>query len=199
MRRKLEPGRLVAATHNAGKVVELCDLFEPLGYQIKSAIELDLDEPEETEMTFTGNAILKARAAAIATGAPALSDDSGLAVNALGGMPGIYSARWAGQPRDFYRAMQKVETALQETGSDDRSARFICALAIVWPDDEELVFEGTVEGNLVWPPRGEQGFGYDPMFIATGEDITFGEMEPAKKHAMSHRADAFEKLKAYLL
>lgn len=199
MQRKLEPGRLVAATHNAGKVVELRDLFEPLGYQIKSAIELDLDEPEETEMTFTGNAILKARAAAIATGAPALSDDSGLAVNALGGMPGIYSARWAGQPRDFYRAMQKVETALQETGSDDRSARFICALAIVWPDDEELVFEGTVEGNLVWPPRGEQGFGYDPMFIATGEDITFGEMEPAKKHAMSHRADAFEKLKAYLL
>jgi len=190
---------LVAATHNAGKVVELRDLFEPLGYQIKSAIELDLDEPEETEMTFTGNAILKARAAAIATGAPALSDDSGLAVNALGGMPGIYSARWAGQPRDFYRAMQRVETALQETGSEDRSAQFICALAIVWPDGEEIVFEGSVAGDLVWPPRGEHGFGYDPIFVATGEDITFGEMEPGKKHAMSHRADAFEKLKAYLL
>lgn len=199
MQRKLEPGRLVAATHNAGKVVELRDLFEPLGYQIKSAIELDLDEPEETEMTFTGNAILKARAAAIATGAPALSDDSGLAVNALGGMPGIYSARWAGQPRDFYRAMQRVETALQETGSEDRSAQFICALAIVWPDGEEIVFEGSVAGDLVWPPRGEHGFGYDPIFVATGEDITFGEMEPGKKHAMSHRADAFEKLKAYLL
>lgn len=199
MQRKLEPGRLVAATHNAGKVVELRDLFEPLGYQIKSAIELDLDEPEETEMTFTGNAILKARAAAIATGAPALSDDSGLAVNALGGMPGIYSARWAGQPRDFYRAMQRVETALQETGSEDRSAQFICALAIVWPDGEEIVFEGSVAGDLVWPPRGEHGFGYDPIFVATGENITFGEMEPGKKHAMSHRADAFEKLKAYLL
>ena len=199
MQRKLEPGRLVAATHNAGKVVELRDLFEPLGYQIKSAIELDLDEPEETEMTFTGNAILKARAAAIATGAPALSDDSGLAVNALGGMPGIYSARWAGQPRDFYRAMQRVETALQETGSEDRSAQFICALAIVWPDGEEIVFEGSVAGDLVWPPRGEHGFGYDPIFVATGEDITFGEMEPGKKHAMSHRADAFEQLKAYLL
>ena len=199
MQRKLEPGRLVAATHNAGKIVELRDLFEPLGYQIKSAIELDLDEPEETEMTFTGNAILKARAAAIATGAPALSDDSGLAVNALGGMPGIYSARWAGQPRDFYRAMQRVETALQETGSEDRSAQFICALAIVWPDGEEIVFEGSVAGDLVWPPRGEHGFGYDPIFVATGEDITFGEMEPGKKHAMSHRADAFEKLKAYLL
>ena len=199
MQRKLEPGRLVAATHNAGKVVELRDLFEPLGYQIKSAIELDLDEPEETEMTFTGNAILKARAAAIATGAPALSDDSGLAVNALGGMPGIYSARWAGQPRDFYRAMQRVETALQETGSEDRSAQFICALAIVWPDGEEIVFEGSVAGDLVWPPRGEHGFGYDPIFVATGENITFGEMEPGKKHDMSHRADAFEKLKAYLL
>ncbi len=199
MQRKLEPGRLVAATHNAGKVVELRDLFEPLGYQIKSAIELDLDEPEETEMTFTGNAILKARAAAIATGAPALSDDSGLAVNALGGMPGIYSARWAGQPRDFYRAMQRVETALQETGSEDRSAQFICALAIVWPDGEEIVFEGSVAGDLVWPPRGEHGFGYDPIFVATGENITFGEMEPGKKHAMSHRADAFEQLKAYLL
>lgn len=190
---------MVAATHNAGKVVELRDLFEPLGYQIKSAIELDLDEPEETEMTFTGNAILKARAAAIATGTPALSDDSGLAVNALGGMPGIYSARWAGQPRDFYRAMQRVETALQETGSEDRSAQFICALAIVWPDGEEIVFEGSVAGDLVWPPRGEHGFGYDPIFVATGENITFGEMEPGKKHAMSHRADAFEQLKAYLL
>jgi XTP/dITP diphosphohydrolase len=134
-----------------------------------------------------------------ATGAPALSDDSGLSVTALGGAPGIYSARWAGEPRDFYRAMEKVEQELNDIGATDRSARFVCALAIVWPDGHEEVFEGEVHGRLVWPPRGERGFGYDPMFVADGETITFGEMDPARKHAMSHRADAVARLKAALL
>lgn len=199
MTRKLGKGRLVAATHNRGKVKELKDLFEPAGLDVVSAIELDLPEPEETELTFSGNALLKARAATEATGTPALSDDSGLAVEALGGMPGIYSARWAGEPRDFGKAMEKVHNELNEIGTGNRKAKFVCALAVVWPDGHEEVFEGEVHGTLTWPPRGEKGFGYDPVFVADGETITFGEMEPAKKHAMSHRADAFEKLKAALL
>ncbi len=197
--RQIEPGRLIAATHNAGKVRELEDLFAPYGFQVVSAIELGLPEPEETEPDFAGNAILKARAAALATGAPALSDDSGLSVAALGGQPGIYSARWAGEPRDFMAAMERVERELQQAGTPDRSAAFICALAVVWPDGHREVFEGRVEGELVWPPRGTSGFGYDPMFVARGETQTFGEMEPARKHAMSHRADAFAKLRAALL
>ncbi len=196
--RKLEPGRLIAATHNAGKVSELKDLFEPMGFEIVSAIDLKLDDPEETEDSFTGNATLKARAAAEATGKPALADDSGLDVFALGGAPGIYSARWAGEPRDFGLAMEKVERELAEEGSGNRSARFVAALALVWPDGHAEVFEGEVRGALVWPPRGSYGFGYDPMFVPDGENITFGEMDPAKKHAMSHRADAFAKLKAAL-
>ena len=190
---------MIAATHNAGKVAELKDLFEPVGLKVTSAIELNLPEPEETELTFTGNALLKARAAAMATGKPALSDDSGLAVDALGGAPGIYSARWAGEPRDFQVAMQKVEDALKDSDASSRRAKFVCALAVVWPDGHEEVFEGEVLGRLVWPPRGERGFGYDPMFQADGQEITFGEMNPVKKHAMSHRADAFAKLKAALL
>lgn len=198
-KRQLLPGKLIAATHNKGKVAELRDLFEPLGFEVVSAIDLDLPEPEETESTFAGNAILKARAAAEATNVPALSDDSGLAVTALGGAPGIYSARWAGEPRDFYVAMEKVERELQETGSEDRSAKFVCALAVVWPDGHAEVYEGEVHGTLVWPPRGEKGFGYDPMFVADGEDITFGEMEPERKHAMSHRAVAVSLLKDALL
>ena len=198
MTRKLEPGDLIAATHNKGKVKELKDLFEPLGFKVVSAIDLNLDEPEETEKTFTGNAILKARAAALATGRPALSDDSGLAVNALDGAPGIYSARWAGEPRDFYAAMDKVKVELEAKGATDYSARFVCALAVVWPDGHEEVFEGEVKGHLEFPPRGDQGFGYDPIFVAEGETITFGEMDPARKHAMSHRADAFQKLRAIL-
>lgn len=197
--RQLEPGRLVAATHNAGKVRELKDLFEPFGFVVVSAMELGLDEPEETETSFAGNAILKARAAAEATGAPALSDDSGLAVAALGGQPGIYSARWAGEPRDFSRAMEKVERELRQIGAADRSAAFVCALAVVWPDGHAEVFEGKVDGELTWPPRGDKGFGYDPIFIAHGESKTFGEMDPARKHAMSHRAVAFARLKAALL
>lgn len=195
----LVPGRLVAATHNRGKVTELKALFEPYGFAVTSAIELDLPEPEETEFTFAGNALIKAHAAAQATGAPALSDDSGLAVNALGGMPGVHTAIWAGEPRDFYLAMQKVETLLQDCGAEDRSAYFACCLAVAWPDGREAVFEGQVHGTLTWPPRGERGFGYDPVFIANGETETFGEMDPDRKHAMSHRADAFAKLKAALL
>ncbi|MAN65547.1 RdgB/HAM1 family non-canonical purine NTP pyrophosphatase [uncultured Hyphomonas sp.] len=199
MIRRLSPGRLVAATHNKGKVSELKDLFEPLGFDVVSAIELALPEPEETEATFAGNAILKARAAAEATGAPALSDDSGLSVTALGGAPGIFSARWAGEPRDFSRAMEKVQRELDDIGATDRSAKFVCALAVVWPDGHAEVFEGEVHGELTWPPRGDKGFGYDPVFVADGESITFGEMEPQRKHAMSHRANAVAKLKAALL
>lgn len=196
---RLAPGRLLAATHNAGKVAELKDLFEPHGFEVVSALDLGLPEPEETETTFTGNALLKARAAAQATGMPALSDDSGLAVTALGGQPGIYSARWAGEPRDFYRAMERVEAELVASGSPDRSAKFVCALAVVWPGGEEAVFEGEVHGTLVWPPRGTRGFGYDPVFIASGETLTFGEMDPERKHGMSHRAAAVAKLRAALL
>jgi len=196
---RLVPGRLLAATHNAGKVTELKALFEPHGFDVVSAIDLGLDEPEETETTFAGNALLKARAAMQASGLPALSDDSGLAVTALGGEPGIYSARWAGEPRDFYRAMERVEKALQASGSADRSAKFVCALAVAWPDGSEAVFEGEVHGTLIWPPRGTRGFGYDPVFIANGETLTFGEMDPDRKHAMSHRADAVNKLRAALL
>lgn len=195
----LVPGRLVAATHNRGKVSELQDLFEPHGFKVISALELGLDEPEETEDSFRDNALLKARAAMTATGLPALSDDSGLAVAALDGQPGIHSARWAGDPRDFYKAMEKVEAALKASGSQDRSAKFVCALAVAWPDGAQAVFEGEVHGQLVWPPRGEKGFGYDPVFVADGETLTFGEMEPERKHAMSHRARAVEKLRAALL
>ena len=197
--RKIQPGKLIAATHNAGKVRELRDLLEPLGFEVTSAIDLDLPEPEETETTFTGNAILKARAAAEATGMPALSDDSGLSVTALNGDPGIYSARWAGPDRNFYDAMAKVERELNATDTTDRSAKFVCALAVVWPDGHAEVFEGEVHGTLVYPPRGDKGFGYDPVFVATGETITFGEMEPQRKHAMSHRADAFAKFHQALM
>jgi len=199
MSRKLIPGRLVAATHNKGKVVELKDLFEPIGFEVISAGELNLEEAEETELTFEGNALIKARAAAQATGAPALSDDSGLEVTALGGMPGVHTAIWAGEPRDFYRAMEKVERELQAIDAKDRSARFVSCLAVAWPDGHEVTFRGEVEGTLTWPPRGEMGFGYDPVFVPTGFDVTFAELEPVQKHAMSHRAAAFEKLKAALL
>lgn len=199
MSRKLAIGPLVAATHNTGKMRELKALFEPLGFSVRSAIDLDLLEPDETEETFEGNAILKAKAAALATGEPALSDDSGLAVNALDGAPGIYSARWAGEPRDFNLAMEKVRQELESIGAKDYSAYFVCVLAVVWPDGHAETFRGEVHGELVFPPKGDRGFGYDPIFVATGESVTFGEMDPDKKHAMSHRAVAFEKLKAYLV
>lgn len=199
MSRKLQPGKLIAATHNLGKVSELKDLFEPRGFDVVSANDLDLDEPEETEFTFEGNALIKARAAALATGAPALSDDSGLEVAALGGMPGVHTAIWAGEPRNFYKAMEKVERELQAIGATDRSAKFVSCLAVAWPDGHAETFRGEVHGTLTWPPRGDMGFGYDPVFVPVGYDVTFAELPPAQKHAMSHRAVAFEKLKAALL
>ena len=197
--RKLAPGRLVVASHNAGKVREINELISSFGMSAISAGELGLGEPEETEKTFTGNAILKAKAASEASGLPALADDSGLEVAALGGAPGIYSARWAGEERDFKAAMRRVEAGLDEVGAEDFSARFVCALALAWPDGHVEVFEGEVRGALVFPPRGDRGFGYDPIFLAEGETETFGEIAPEKKHAMSHRADAFRKLVAACL
>jgi XTP/dITP diphosphohydrolase len=188
--------RLVVASHNTGKVVEIGDLLAPFRVEAISAAALGLPEPDETETTFEGNAALKARAAAAASGMTALADDSGLSVTALDGAPGIYSARWAGADRDFGVAMKRVEEALAASGSTDRSATFICVLALAEPDGTVELYDGRVEGRLVFPPRGSHGFGYDPIFIADGETITFGEMDPAKKHAMSHRARAFEKLVA---
>lgn len=195
-RRQLEPGPLLAATHNPGKVRELRALLEPLGFTVTSALELGLPEPEETEATFIGNAELKARAAAVAAGRVALADDSGLAVTALDGAPGIYSARWAGPEKDFRAAMERVEREL--AGKTDRTARFVCVLSLAWPDGRCESFEGEVEGELVWPPRGEKGFGYDPVFVAAGETETFGEMDPVRKHAMSHRARAFHRFRGWL-
>lgn len=200
--RKLLPGRIVAATHNPGKLKELNDLLAPLGFRPVSAGELGLAEPEETEATFRGNAELKALAAARAAGEPALADDSGLAADGLSGAPGIYSARWAGPEKDFGAAMQKVEDGLAaEAGPDgkaDRRASFVSVLSLAWPDGHVESFEGVIRGQLVWPPRGTRGFGYDPMFAPEGESETFGEMDPARKHAISHRAVAFAKLKARL-
>lgn len=192
MARHFDEQKLVIASHNPGKVREIADLLRPFGVEVVSAGDLDLPEPEETEDTFIGNALLKANAAAKASGLPALSDDSGLAVNALDGAPGIYSARWAGPEKDFMVAMKLVEELMR--GTEDRSAKFVCALALAWPDGHTEVFEGTVAGYITWPPAGEKGFGYDPIFIAEGETITFAEMEPERKHAMSHRADAFRQL-----
>lgn len=192
MTRIFEGRVLVVASHNEGKVREIADLLAPFGLKILSAGELNLPEPEETGKTFRDNADLKALSAARASGHPALADDSGLAVAALDGAPGIYSARWAGPGRDFTLAMKKVMDKLGE--HDSRTAAFICALALAWPDGHAETFEGRVDGTLTWPPRGEKGFGYDPIFVPAGHDITFGEMEPARKHAMSHRADAFRKL-----
>jgi XTP/dITP diphosphohydrolase len=187
---------LVIASHNAGKVEEIAALLKPYAARFYSAAELDLDEPEETAQTFVGNALLKARAAALASGKVALADDSGLSVQALGGDPGIYSARWAGEPRDFNKAMEKVNESLGDSG--DRSAAFICVLALAWPDGSVETFEGRIEGDIVWPPRGDQGFGYDPIFVAKGMSRTFAELDPEEKHRISHRADAFAKLEMRL-
>lgn len=188
-------GLLVVASHNPGKLREIADLVQPYGLEAVSAGSLKVSEPEETEKTFAGNARLKALHSARKTGLPALSDDSGLEVDGLGGDPGIYSARWAGPSKDFTLAMQKVHDALaQKRGWEEIAgprANFTAALCLAWPDGEAEVFEGKVFGRLVWPPRGDQGFGYDPMFLAEGQSETFGEMEPAAKHAISHRARAF--------
>jgi len=189
---KLAGGRLVVASHNAGKVREIEDLLRPFDVDCVSAARLGLPEPEETGTTFVANAELKARAAAGASGLPALADDSGLCVAALGGEPGIYSARWAGPGKDFALAMRKVEERL--AGGADRRAHFVAALCLAWPDGRAESFVGEVHGELVWPPRGSKGFGYDPMFLPGGAALTFGEMEPDAKHAISHRAIAFAKL-----
>ena len=194
----LEPGaRLVVATHNAGKARELAEILENR-FQLVTAGDIGLAEPEETETSFVGNALLKARHAADASGLPALADDSGLSVAALDGAPGIYSARWAGPSRDFAVAMRKVEERLEEAGAEDRTAWFTCALALAWPQGPAVVVEGRIDGVVDFPPRGSRGFGYDPIFTPEGFDQTFGEMEPAAKDAMSHLARAFAKLKAAL-
>ena len=192
MARKFDGGKLVLATHNSGKVVEIAELLAPFGADLVSAGELGLPEPEETGSTFIANAELKALAATKGSGFPALADDSGLVVPTLGGDPGIYSARWAGPRKNFQSAMRKVEDGL--SGEKDRTARFVSALTLAWPDGHTVSVEGTVRGELTWPPRGDRGFGYDPAFVPVGYDITFGEMDPVKKHQISHRADAFRKL-----
>lgn len=194
--RKLAAGKLVIASHNPGKVREIAELLAGHGLEVVSAAALDLPEPEETGTTFVANAELKARAAADLSGLPALADDSGLCVAALDGEPGIFSARWAGETKDFGEAMRRIEGNLARIDDAPRDAHFVCALALAWPDGHVEWFEGRVDGTLVWPPRGEKGFGYDPMFLPDGGSETFGEMDQAKKHAISHRADAFRQLVA---
>ena len=202
-------GRIVIATHNAGKLREMRELLAPYGIDAVSAGELNLFEPAETGASFRDNARIKAQAAAIASGLPAFADDSGLAVDALGGAPGIHSARWAGDDKNFMRAMQTIESMLQDHGADRpalRTAQFVSALCVAWPDGHVEEFEATVDGTLMWPPRGTAGFGYDPMFLPDGHARTFGEMAPDEKHGLppkgqglSHRARAFLKLAAACL
>jgi len=191
MARPFTGNRLVVASHNQGKVEEISALLVPFAIDAVSAGTLGLAEPEETGTSFEANAALKAKAAADASGLPAIADDSGLVIPALGGAPGIYSARWAGASKDFGFAMKRVHA---ELGDRDRSARFVAVLALAWPDGSLELFRGEAPGRLVWPPRGERGFGYDPMFVPLGGSQTFGEMEPAEKHKISHRAHAFAKL-----
>ncbi len=198
MSRRLEPGsRLVVATHNAGKLREIEAMLMPFGVDAVSAGALGLPEPDETEPTFEGNAQLKAMAAALASGLPALADDSGLCVAALGGAPGIYSARWAGATKDFGAAMQRVH---DEAGDNpNRAAWFVSALCLAWPDGHSEMFEGRVDGTLAWPPRGVMGFGYDPIFVPEGATQTYGEIDSMEKHASSHRARAFARFCAACL
>ena len=197
--RKLRPGKLVIASHNQGKVREIRALLAPYGIEPVSAGDLGLPEPEETGTTFAENALIKARASAEGSGIVSLADDSGLCIGALGGDPGVHTADWAEthDGRNWHMAMEKVEAKLKALGPDvDRSAHFVCTLALCWPDGETALFEGKVAGHLVWPPRGEMGFGYDPVFVPNGHDRTFAEIAPDAKHAISHRADAFAKLVA---
>lgn len=204
MTRRLGSGSLVIATHNAGKLREIAALLEPHGVKCLSAGSLGLPEPAETGASFVENALLKARAAAEASGMAALADDSGLSVQALDGRPGVYTADWAerqwfeGKPgRDWFMAMGKVEGMVQALGPDaPRACAFHCVLAIAWPDGESAVYEGSAPGTLAWPPRGTMGFGYDPVFVPLGREQTFAELEPEEKHRISHRADAFRKLVA---
>ncbi len=196
---KFASDKLVIASHNAGKLREIALLVEPFGILVSSAADHGLPEPEETEDSFEGNARIKAHASAKGTRLPALSDDSGLEVDALGGAPGVFTADWAETPggRDFPMAMEKVWNALQKTGdAAPFSARFVCTLCLAWPDGRDAIYRGEVEGTLVWPARGNRGFGFDPMFLPLGETETFGEMDPSRKHAMSHRAHAFQLLVA---
>jgi XTP/dITP diphosphohydrolase len=195
MARTLPPGaRLVLASHNKGKLREIADLLAPRAVSVVSAGDLGLAEPVEDAPDFAGNAAIKALAAARASGLPALSDDSGFCVAALGGAPGVLSARWAGEAKDFSVAMARVWREVG--GSDDRRAWFVCVLCLAWPDGHTESFLGRVDGQLVWPPRGKHGFGYDPIFVPAGGTLTFGEMEAAAKHAISHRANAFAQLLA---
>jgi XTP/dITP diphosphohydrolase len=194
MARQFTESKIVIASHNAGKVSEIADLLEPLEVSVISADEAELPEPEETGKTFIENAELKAKAAASVSGLPALADDSGLSVSALGGAPGIYSARWAGENKDFESAMKRIADALLMSGQYDKTAHFHCALSLCWPDGTCETFEGVLAGKLIWPAKGDRGFGYDPMFVPNGYTQSFGEMDPAKKHAMSHRSIAFQKL-----
>jgi len=194
---KLRRGQaIVIATHNPGKLAEIAGMLAPLGLIAKGAGELGLAEPEETESTFAGNAALKARAAALASGLPALADDSGLAVSALDGAPGVHSARCAGPGKDFRLAMARVERMLKEKDATDHSAKFVCALALAFPGGETEIFQGEIAGHLEFPPRGSKGFGYDPIFVPQGLTRSFGEIDPHEKHAVSHRARAFAKFAA---
>jgi XTP/dITP diphosphohydrolase len=205
--RKLDTKMIVVASHNAGKIREIAELIGPFGFSAKSAAELQFEEPDETGTTFEENAAIKALASARASGLPALSDDSGIVIDALDGAPGVYTANWAEREdgsRDFQMAMEKVEKALEERGAtkpEQRGCRFVSVLCLAWPDGHTEMFRGEVEGTVVWPPRGTQGFGYDPVFQPEGYDITFGEMSSDQKHgwkpgepeALSHRARAFKR------
>ncbi len=191
--RRITTPDLVLATHNPGKVREIADLLRPFAVAVTAAGDLGLPEPDETADSFVGNAELKALASATASGRVSLADDSGLVVPAIGGAPGIYSARWAGPSKDFAMAMARVNA---ELGTGDRRAYFVCALTLAWPDGHVETVEGRAWGTLVWPPRGERGFGFDPMFLQDGHTLTYGEMDPDEKHAISHRADAFCQLVA---
>lgn len=195
--RKFDGNTLLIATHNKGKAEEMADLFQPLGISVTTAADHGLPEPDETEMTFVGNARIKAHAAAKATGLVALADDSGIEIDALGGAPGVYTADWAETPngRDFVMAMQRTHDELEKVNAAaPRLARFCCTLVLAWPDGHDEVFPGTMEGQIVWPMRGELGHGYDPIFMPNGYDVTFGEMDRWEKNKISHRANAFAKL-----
>ncbi|MDO6456857.1 RdgB/HAM1 family non-canonical purine NTP pyrophosphatase [Celeribacter halophilus] len=195
--RAFDSNKLVIATHNKGKLREIAELLAPFGIEVVSAGDLGFEEPEETEDTFAGNARIKAHFAAKASGLPALSDDSGIMIDALDGAPGVYTADWAETPngRDFPMAMKKVWDLLEEKNAPEpRTARFCATLCLAWPDGHDEIFEGTIEGRIVWPMRGEHGFGFDPIFLPDGETETFGEMDPERKQAISHRTDAFRQL-----
>lgn len=194
MARQFIENTLVVASHNQGKVREIAALLAPFDINVTSASALKLDEPVEDGDSYIANAAIKAKAAAMASGLPALSDDSGFEVMAINGDPGLFSARWAGDDKDFSVAMQKVYDAIIASGNSDTSCQFICALALCWPDGDMVTTQGVIKGDYVWPPRGNRGFGYDPMFVPDGYDQTFGEVDPEWKHAVSHRAIAFQQL-----